>query len=229
MKVKLKTLILLLTLTFQSIILTGQEIQSVRYKVTSNSLLDMIKDYPEKKESIKNNIVSNTPKHVDFVLIDDELIQMYWSYQNDLIGIKIYSKEKIYSISAENELLTENQSAEIDSIRYKRIKTKNDSINKYELAEKGAMPLIVFLKDGLENDNFSRLIFFKGYPEISIVTDFKVFPEKYIFGKPKAFMTFDFLTNLNFEIFESKKEYLKFINDIDSNKERQLLIEKISK
>ena len=105
MKLKLKT-ILLLFLTFQSVISIGQEIQSVRYKVTSNSLLEMIKDYPEKKESIEKNIISNTPKHVDFILIDDEIIQIYWSYQNNLMGIKIYSKEKIYSISPDNELLT---------------------------------------------------------------------------------------------------------------------------
>jgi len=224
----MKLKILILILTFQSIILIGQETQSVRYKITSNSLLDMIKDYPEKKESIENNIISNTPKHIDFVLIDEDLIQIYWSYQNNLMGIKIYSKEKIYSISAENELLTENQSTETDSIHFERIETKNDSINKYELREKSAMPLIVVRKDRLENDNFSRLTVLNGYPEISIITDFKIFPEKYIFGKPKAFMTFDFLTDLKFEMFESKKEYLEFINDIDSNEKRQLLIEKIS-
>ena len=227
MKLKLKT-ILLLFLTFQSVISIGQEIQSVRYKVTSNSLLEMIKDYPEKKESIEKNIISNTPKHVDFILIDDEIIQIYWSYQNNLMGIKIYSKEKIYSISPDNELLTENINVEKDSIQFKRIKTKNDSINKYELIEKSAMPLIVVLKDRLENDNFSKLTIHNGYPEITIITEFKIFPKKYIFGMPKAFMTFDFLTDLKFETFESKKEYSEFTNNIDSKEKRQLFIEKIS-
>ena len=228
MKLKPQKLILLIILTFQSIILIGQETKSVRYKVTSNSLLDIIEDYPEKKESIENNIITSTPKYVDFVLIDGEIIQIYWSYQNNLMGIKFYSKEKIYSISPDNELMTENISAEKDSIQFKRIETKNDSINKYVLVEKSAMPLTVVLKDRLENDNFSHLTTHNGYPEISIIKDFKVFPEKYIFGKPKVFMSFDFLTDFKFEVFESKKEYLEFINDINSNEKRQLILEKIS-
>jgi len=229
MKLKLK--ILLLILSFQPIILIGQEMQSVRYKVTSNGLLNMMKDYPEKKESIEKNMTSNTPKHIDFVLIDDELIEVFWGYQNNLMGIKIYSKGKLYAISVKNEFVIENQNqnTQTDTIQYKRIETKNDAIIKYELTEEGAMPLTVTLNDTLENDNFSHQASLNDYPEISIITDFKIFPKKYVFGKPKAYMTFDFLKKLEPKLFKSKKDYLEFMANIDSKEKRQLLLEKIVK
>ena len=72
---------------FWSISLFGQDIVCVRYNVTSNTMLDLIDKYLEKKESIEEKIKSELMKYVDFILIENELIQVKYI-------VTIYARDK---------------------------------------------------------------------------------------------------------------------------------------
>lgn len=228
MKTKKKILIILAVIFLHSVHLVGQEKKGARYQVVLNSLLDIIDANPEKKESIEQTIHSTSPNFVDFFLVDDDVIQIYWGYQNNLMGIKVYSKKGIYSISADNILQYEKRNTEIDSINFKWIDNKNNMISYYELTEKGATPTNIILKDKLKNDNFSKLALYNNYPEISVLINLKVFPETFVFGRPKPLMTYFLKNYLTFELFDSEQNYSEFIDNINSSDIRQLLIEKIS-
>lgn len=203
-----------------------QDIQSVRYNVTPNIMLDLIDKYPQKKEHIEKRIKSELMKYVDFILIENELVQVYWRHDISLMSIKIYSKNKIYNLSSENELTEDSVNSESDTVFYKRI--KNTAIlYHYELTETNAVPLLIKLTDSLANDSFEQKTPINDYPEIGFIIDFKIFLEELVFGKPKSMMTFDSMKTLEKSPIESN-EYLELISSIKSKNKRKKVLDRIS-
>jgi hypothetical protein len=211
---------------FCSITAFGQDIKSVRYNVTPNIMLDLIDKYPEEKESIEKRIKSESMKYVDFILIENELIQVYWRHDNSLMGVKIYSKSNIYTLSSENELTIEKAHSEIDSIFFKKTIKTNDSLYQYELSEKNAFPLTILLEDSLTT-KFEQKRFINNYPEIMFIVEYGIFPTKLIFGQPKAIMTFDLLQIFQTSVIKSKEEYLELIINIKKKKKRKKILNRI--
>lgn len=129
---------------FCSIFLFGQDLECVRYKITPQLMLDLIEKYPEKKESIEKKIERETPKYVDFILIDSDILQIYWAHDTSLLSINIYTSNTIYTLSTENELTVKQVPLAADSLSLKKL-SNVDTLYQYDLTEDNAMPLTIKL------------------------------------------------------------------------------------
>lgn len=211
---------------FCSIFLFGQDLECVRYKITPQLMLDLIEKYPEKKESIEKKIERETPNYVDFILIDSDILQIYWGHDTSLLSINIYTSNTIYTLSTENELTVKQVPLAADSLSLKKLNNV-DTLYQYNLTEDNAMPLTIKLKDSLTIESIDQKTRINNYPEISFIRHYKVFPETLLFGKPKPMMTLDSRKVIKQCLMVSKDEYLELLENIQSKDKRSQFLSRI--
>lgn len=206
----------------------SQQIETVRYNVKQNALLDLIKEYPNKSESIQQKIESETFHYVDIIRIQNDIVQIFWSHNNTIMAIKVYSKSQIHSVSDENDLIIEKMNSERDTMVINRTQSKTDSTFSYYIYESGAFPLTIELNDSLNTDSTNIISVYNNYPEIEFISYFGLFPLEFVFGKPKALMTFELMTILDSCLIETNEEYWDFKTNIKSKKKRLVLLNKLN-
>lgn len=206
----------------------GQKLMTARYEVTPNMLLDIAQKYPSKKENIEQKIHDEIPRFIDFILIDRDLIQCFWGYDQQLINIKIYSNQenKMIYIDHNNEVKFESKPSAFDSLSI-HTKDESDSVFTYQINEKGAIPITITVDHPISETDFKYQSNFGQYPEITIVTELLIFPSRYIMGSPKAMLTYELIPNNTLHNIISVEEYLHLLKHIKSKDERLQFIQKL--
>jgi hypothetical protein len=202
----------------------SQSLTCARYKQTPNALLDMISIYPEKEAKIRGKIESELMEYMDFIVLENTLIQVNWGYNKALMSVKVFTNNQVFSFSDAQELNTENEKLVTDSVTYTRIDS-SDTFYYYQLTEPNALPLVIQLMDSLPQNNFKQQSWINNNPEIGVLMDFKVFPKQFVFGSPRTFSTLDSLQIIALPDAVTKEELEALTANIKSKKNRQQLLE----
>ena len=229
MKSILKTIGLCIIFISSTTLCAQDSIQGVRYDVTSNMLLDLIEKFPNKKDDIEKTITSESPQYIDFLKINTDVIELKWKYDSSLMSVTIYNQNQIYHISNTNELLTMPNTSAIDTLHILKRAIDIDSLFSYQLKEKDAMPLQVFVTDEITTQQLPLHNRINDYPEITVITDLNVFPRTYVFGIPNAFLTYNFKTELVIDEQKLKDLYDAWLKNPESTNERKQLLDELRK
>lgn len=197
----------------------AQNINSVTYAVSQNSLIELIKTYPEKKAKIESQI-DQSPQVMQFFIVGQDVIQYNYKKDSTLFNIRIYSiKQKlIYTIDSELEVTGVDKITIGDTIKIE----KSDKY--YEIIEKDASPTQISTNQEINQKlHISPL---DNYPEISILFLLDGFPDTIIIGQPKPMMTL-LLQEKNVEYRISESSYLLFLDKIKSAKKRHEFLNKL--
>ncbi len=206
----------------------GQEVSGARYHMKYPMMFNkaFIKS-PYDSLKIQSKMEESMWEFIDFIRIENDLVQLFWKYDGSLDGIKVYSNfnEKTYHFDVDGNLSVEKIKSR-STIDYGFIESEGDSLFVYSISQYKGVAVKVWVCDRITHSKNEYNNSFGMQPEISLFTQLHLSPSQIVIGNTA--MVMEWVSNVSYSQFQTKQDYLEFLNGMKSKKKRLLLRNDIS-
>ncbi|MFK8045215.1 MAG: hypothetical protein AB8B72_06955 [Crocinitomicaceae bacterium] len=179
----------------------SQNIQGVRYQIKTDTLDSLVAKSCQKKFETQN-YKAKIPKYLDYILLKNHLIEVFWNSDSTFSGLRIYPflEQNVYLIGSDFKI-SKQTNAFIKDVSFQQLKDTIVSQRELKAVQYTARNMFqmtyyyktdslkIELPEGAENSNV----------ELSFYFDNLVFPIQIVVGAPKSLMALIAVSELNID------------------------------